>query len=70
MARALPSPVGKEKRQRGLWAPFAYILVSRGASFPSAFLPMTAYNFPSLQSGDQLVSYYPVKTIYGDICAV
>ena len=28
---------------------------------------MTAYNFPSLQSGDQLVSYYPVKTIYGDI---
>ena len=28
---------------------------------------MTAYNFPSLQSGDQLVSYYPVRTIYGDI---
>jgi hypothetical protein len=28
---------------------------------------MTAYSFPSLQSGDQLVSYYPVKTIYGDI---
>ena len=28
---------------------------------------MTAYNFPSLQNGDQLVSYYPVRTIYGDI---
>jgi len=28
---------------------------------------MDSCNFPSLQLGDKLVSYYPVKTIYGDI---
>ena len=28
---------------------------------------MDSCNFPSLQLGDQLINYYPVKTIYGDI---
>ena len=28
---------------------------------------MDSCNFPSLQLGDKLINYYPVKTIYGDI---
>ena len=56
------------KSDRGAFGPLLHIYWFHEArAFPSAFLPMTAYNFPSLQSGDQLVSYYPVKTIYGDI---
>jgi hypothetical protein len=46
---------------------FGFIVLPRGASFTLPLTTMTSCNFPSLQNGDQLVSYYPVKTIYGDI---
>jgi hypothetical protein len=54
--------------QRLVTAPFGLIVLSRGASFTISLFPISAMTpFPSLQLGDKLVSYYPVKTIYGDI---
>ena len=47
--------------------PFDCIVNARGESFTISFFPMDSCNFPSLQLGDKLISYYPVKTIYGDI---
>jgi hypothetical protein len=46
----------------------AVLLVHEARASPFFLSPISAMTpFPSLQLGDKLVSYYPVKTIYGDI---
>ena len=48
-------------------APFPSIVLLTRRELHYFPFPMDSCNFPSLQLGDQLISYYPVKTIYGDI---